>query len=254
MRILVTNDDGIQSLGMQQLVKYLAKDNEVYVVAPDSQKSGFSHSMTFRRPMQLKAHPMEGAVKSYSLTGSPADCVRFAVRCLKLPIDMVVAGPNVGPNLTVDVYYSGTVGAASEGVIMGLPAVALSYACEHVDQNLLDFNATCDFMAANVEKFYKLSRNGIFFNVNVPCVSSNAIKGIKVVQYGKKMFEDIYETLRGIDSDECGEYMLTGDFVAFSEPEETDAYYIGQGYITVTPLKLDICDREFLKELKEKLE
>ncbi|MCI7095112.1 MAG: 5'/3'-nucleotidase SurE [Clostridiales bacterium] len=251
MRILVTNDDGIQSLGMQQLVRYLSKDNEVYVVAPDSQRSGFSHSMTFRRPMQLKEYPIEGAKKSYSLTGAPADCVRFAVRCLKLPIDMVVAGPNVGPNLTVDVYYSGTVGAASEGVIMGLPSVALSYACEHIDQNLLDFDAACSYLTDNVGKLFELSKKGTFFNINVPCVPKDEIKGVKVVKYGEKMFEDLYELYGGEEARE-NEYWLTGDFVAFNEVEETDAYYIGQGYITITPLKIDICDWELLKELEGK--
>ncbi len=251
MKILVTNDDGIQSKGLKTLVDYLSKSNEVYVVAPDSQRSGFSHSMTFRRPMYMQEVFVKGAKQAFSLTGSPGDCVRFALKCLNLDIDMVVAGPNIGPNLTVDVYYSGTVGAASEGAILGKPSIALSYACKHIDENLLDFDATCDFLEQNINKFYSSHKSGTVFNVNVPCAKKEEIKGVKVVPYGTKMFEDVYEEHLDLVNNKKG-FSLEGDFIAFDMPEETDAYYIGQNYITVTPLKLDICDHELLKILKEK--
>lgn len=250
MKILVTNDDGIQSKGLKTLVEFLSKSNEVYVVAPDSQRSGFSHSMTFRRPMFMEEVSLKGAKQAFSLTGSPGDCVRFALKCLNLDIDMVVSGPNIGPNLTVDVYYSGTVGAACEGAILGKPAIALSYACKHIDENLLDFDVTCEFLEQNVNKFYSLHKDGTVFNINVPCVKKEEVKGVKVVPYGSKMFEDVYEEYLA-DNNKKG-FSLEGDFMAFDSPEETDAYYIGQNYITVTPLRLDICDYKLLEELKEK--
>ena len=251
MKILVTNDDGIQSKALKTLVKFLSKDNQVYVVAPDSQRSGFSHSMTFRRPMYANEMQIEGATKAIALTGSPADCVRFALRCINLDIDMVISGPNIGPNLTVDVYYSGTVGAASEGAILGKPAIALSSVCKHVDENLINFDVACKFVADNLQKFATLHKEGRIFNVNVPDVPQEKIKGVKVVQYGKKMFEDQY--VESIDPNtNLKGYWLEGDFMAFEKPEETDAYYAGQNYITITPLHFDLCDRQLIQEIKEK--
>lgn len=250
MKILVTNDDGIQSKALKTLVKYLSKNNDVYVVAPDSQRSGFSHSMTFRRPMFMKEVDVEGAVKAISLTGSPADCVRFALRCLKMDIDMVISGPNIGPNLTVDVYYSGTVGAASEGAILGKPAIAVSCVCRHIDENLLNFNPTCEFISKNLDKFYASHKDGVIFNVNVPDVDESKIKGIKVVKYGQKMFEDEFVPHYDQQNNIIG-YSLEGDFMAFEKPEETDAYYAGQNYITITPLHFDLCDYQLIENIKE---
>ena len=251
MKILVTNDDGIQSKALKTLVKFLSKDNEDYVVAPDSQRSGFSHSMTFRRPMYTKEVPVEGATKSIALTGSPADCVRFALRCINLDIDMVISGPNIGPNLTVDVYYSGTVGAASEGAILGKPAIALSSVCKHIDESLINFDYPCKFVADNLQKFASLHKEGRIFNVNVPDVPQDQIKGVKVVQYGKKMFEDHYDEVIDPNTNAIG-YSLNGDFMAFDKPEESDAYYAGQNYITITPLHYELCDHQLLEEIKEK--
>jgi len=251
MKILVTNDDGIQSKALKTLVKFLSANNEVYVVAPDSQRSGFSHSMTFRRPMYAKEMTIEGAKKAIALTGSPADCVRFALRCINLDIDMVISGPNIGPNLTVDVYYSGTVGAASEGAILGKPAIALSSVCKHIDENFINFDVACKFVTDNLQKFALLHKKGRIFNVNVPDVPQDQIKGIKVVQYGKKMFEDHYVEVFDKNTNLKG-YSLEGDFMAFDKPEETDAYYAGQNYITITPLHFDLCDHQLIEEIKEK--
>ena len=251
MKILISNDDGIQSKGLKTLVEYLTKNNTVYVVAHDSQRSGFSHSMTFRRPMYLKHHDIKGATLAYSLTGSPGDCVRFALKFLKMDVDIVIAGPNIGPNLTVDVYYSGTVGAASEGAILGKPAIALSYACKHIDESLLDFSVACEFVEKNLDKFYSFHKEGTVFNVNVPCVTQEKVTGVKIVPYGEKMFEDVYvEHVDPINNTKG--FSLEGDFAAFDKPEETDAYYIGQNYITITPLKINICDYQLIESLKGK--
>ena len=250
MKILVTNDDGIQSKALKTLVKFLSKNNQVYVVAPDSQRSGFSHSMTFRRPMYVEEVPVEGATESIALTGSPADCVRFALKCLNMDIDMVISGPNIGPNLTVDVYYSGTVGAASEGAILGKPAIALSCVCEHIDENLLNFDSACEFISDNVEKFYANHKSGRIFNVNVPNLPKSQIKGIKIVKYGEKMFEDHYVKRHDPVTNKIA-YSLEDDFKAFDKHEESDAYYAGQNYITITPLHFDLCDTEMIEDLKE---
>ncbi len=251
MKIFVSNDDGYQSEGLKLLVEYLGKNNEVFVVVPDCQKSGFSHSMTFRRPMFCNKIDIKGAKEAYALSGSPADCVRFGIEFFCFKPDAVISGPNIGPNLTFDVHYSGTVGAAREAAVLGFKSIALSCAVPHNEGATAHFDATCRYITENLDKFMSIDLKGSFFNVNVPNVPFAQIKGTKIVPYGRRFFEDVYEKYVSPEDGRTG-YCLAGDFAAFDEHEETDAYYIGQNYVTVTPLLSDICDYKALNDLKGK--
>ena len=114
----------------------------------------------------------------------------------------------------------------------------------------MNFDTTCEFINNNVEKFYSNSKKGRIFNVNVPDVPKSEIKGVKIVKYGEKMFEDEYIKHYNPETNETT-YSLEGDFMAFDAPEESDAYYAGQNYITITPLHFDLCDDQMIEQLKE---
>jgi 5'-nucleotidase len=250
MKILLTNDDGVNSSGLKTMAQYLGVKNEVFVLAPESQRSGYSHTMTFRRPLYFDKIEMEGAVTAYSFSGSPADCVRFAIEFFKFEPDLIISGPNIGPNLAHDVHYSGTVGAASEGALLGYNSIAVSCTVEHHNAAIAHFDTTCKYILDNLEILSSLNLNKTILNINVPNIRYDEIVGTKVVPYGKRFFEDVYVQSVHPDDGKIG-YSLAGDFACFNEFEETDTYYICKNYVTVTPLLVDICNHSVMDKLKE---
>jgi 5'-nucleotidase len=167
MQVLLTNDDGLESTSLIALRQRLSDDHDVWVVAPDRERSGCSHSVTLREAIEVR----ERESRSYACTGTPADCVLLALLgMLDIRFEMVVAGPNLGPNLGTDIVYSGTAAAARQAVFMGIPGVAASLVGRQDDRSI---RYACEFIARNLSTFKELSSTDHFVNLNFPDMSRN---------------------------------------------------------------------------------
>jgi 5'-nucleotidase len=248
LKLLITNDDGINAEGIYILAKELEKEHEVIIVAPDNQRSACGHSITLTRPLILREIKL-GNIKSkaYSLDGTPADCVRIAVdKFLKGKIDMVISGVNKGVNLGTDVIYSGTVSAAIEAAIYNIPSVAIS-------SEIVDNQGNYELAAKTVAKILvkvkdKLIKNDVVLNINVPLISEKEISGIKVCKIGSRTYDNAY-----IESkDKVGDlsYEVIGE-IKESFELDTDVCYFKEGYITLTPLHYDLTNYKILKTVEE---
>ncbi|MEI6093049.1 MAG: 5'/3'-nucleotidase SurE [bacterium] len=245
--ILLTNDDGVNSDGIKALKKALDPLGEVVVFAPDSERSGSGHSLTMHEPVRIK----ELEKNIFSVSGFPADCVYAALHgVLKRKPDMIFSGINRGANMGVDVYYSGTVAGVRQGVIDGLSnGISVSL--------VVDKNETQFFWddAANFVKdlAIKMLNNGYtgegFINVNYPNISKDKIKGVAITTMGDRHY--VKEVKWGKDP-RGGDYCwLWGDYANFSNIPGTDCVAVDNGYISVTPILLDVTDRSMVDELKK---
>lgn len=244
MNILLTNDDGIDSAGLHELCEKLSAKHSVYVVAPDGQRSAMSHCANFYKKIYVrKVEKYNGATEAYSCTGSPADCVKFAESVLNIPFDLLVSGPNNGENTGNAILYSGTVGAAEEGILCGYKSVALSRLGRDGS-----YEATVDFFVENVEKFVGLCRPSVLLNINVPDLPKSQIKGVKFVRDSvAKLYKDYMEKQ---PEDDC--WVSTGFRVELLESEQnTDVLMSESGYITVSPLTVVRTDFRTLDELNK---
>ena len=245
MRILLTNDDGINSEGIYALYKELRKIGEVHVVAPDVERSAVGHAITLSDPLRVTEVFKEGAFYGYAVSGTPADCVKIAVmKLLKKKPDVVFSGINLGPNVGISVLYSGTVCGATEGAILGIPSVAVSLA-KYKDA---DFSYAAQFargLALKVKK--NCLKNPILLNVNVPGIPKNMIKGVRVARQGIDGFVESYE--KRIDPRERIYYWLTGDKIKIKGNPNVDVTALRKGYITITPIQYDMTNYAVMKEL-----
>lgn len=248
MRILITNDDGINSTGLHMLIKEMERDNEVTVVAPSNQRSASSHSITIHDPLFIKEVKIEG-IKSqaYSVSGTPADCVKIGIeKLINGSVDMVVSGINYGLNIGTDVIYSGTVSAAVEGAIYKIPSMAVSMDVNNSDDALIQ-GAKCanSILKTAYENYIK---NDMVINVNIPEKIGDGIRGIKVCQLGNRIYTTCYiETIR--NNNEIG-YELKSQ-ACDEEEEDTDVYYIKNRYITITPLHYDLTNFKVIKDVEK---
>jgi 5'-nucleotidase len=232
--ILLTNDDGIQAEGLTRLRRAMASLGKVVVVAPERQQSGASHALTLSNP--LRSREVEKDV--IAVDGTPTDCVLLAMKGLinEHP-SLLVSGMNHGPNLGDDVTYSGTVAAAFEGTLLGLPSIAISVcsweaclfdAAEHfattIARNVLDHGLP----------------EGTLLNVNVPSILPDAIKGVKVTKLGKRVYRDA--VVKKTDPRGRAYYWIGGQPPIWCRGEETDFEAVEEGMISVTPLQLDLTD------------
>jgi 5'-nucleotidase len=240
MIILLSNDDGIQSEGLTALEESLKDVADIYTVAPDRAQSSMSHALTLHRP--LRVHEL--APRRLSVDGTPVDCVKLALTGL-LPVrpDLVVSGINKGPNLGDDIIYSGTVSAAIEGALLGIPAIAVSL----VTFKDFDFRAAADFSATLVKR---IADNGIapktLLNVNVPPLAKEKLKGWRLTRMGKRHYsENIVER---VDPRGGKYYWIGGDDLGFADEEGTDCKTVHEGYVSVTPLQVDLTDYKLLQE------
>ena len=246
MRILVSNDDGIEAEGLLALVKELTRIGEVTVVAPSEQKSAFSHSMTIHGHLRYEERDLYPGVKAYALWGTPVDCVHVGLKklCSQKP-DIVVSGINEGPNLGTDLIYSGTVGAAREGFIHGIPAVAVSL-CSYTDR---DFSYCARLARETVESFIDDPLSKVcFLNLNVP---SGKPKGIRICdKLGWLEYDEGYKTITFEDGNsylEVADAEITRHFA--EDDESVDYNAINAGYASLTPLQLDQIAHEFIEPL-----
>ncbi|GED72149.1 5'-nucleotidase SurE [Brevibacillus reuszeri] len=252
-RILVTNDDGIDALGIKRLTEALLtlEGAEIYVVAPVEEKSGVGHGVTYRSALAPEKHDFYGLpVKAWAVNGNPADCVKSAYYLLfedgHKP-DIVFSGINVGTNLGRDIYYSGTCSGAREAVLLGIPGIALSYDNWFDQENYGD---VVQMIQPLVSEFREKAEKrelppNVFWNINIPHVPLNQIKGIVPATLSLHHYEDKY-------NEEAEGYFLTREYpevMPLAEPLDYDL--VKHGYIAVTPVHIDATDREFLQEMGE---
>jgi 5'/3'-nucleotidase len=240
MIILLSNDDGIHSDGITALERSLEHVGEVYTVAPDREQNSMSHALTLHRPLRV----LDMGPRRFAVDGTPTDCVKLALTGL-LPVrpDLVLSGINKGPNLGDDVIYSGTVSAAIEGALLGIPAIAVSL----VTFENFQFEAAAEFTATLVSR---INEKGMpletLLNVNVPSLPKAQIKGWRLTRQGKRHYsENIVER---IDPRGKKYYWIGGDNLGFAHEDGTDCMAVEDGYISVTPLQVDLTNYKLLHE------
>lgn len=253
MNILVSNDDGISSNGICTLVEALSQYHNVYVVAPDRERSAAGHSITLHTPLRVEeVEPKHGAKKCWMTTGTPGDCVKIAISAIlsndELP-DFVVSGINHGPNLGRDVLYSGTVSCAVEGATMGIPSIAVSLASLRSEPE--DFSYAADFTVKLLEEFKdsKLPAKTIL-NINIPGLDKEDISGVAITQMGKRIFSDKYE--RRVDPRGKVYYWMAGELITEPQDARTDIAAIRNNKISITPISYDMTDKDYMSSLEEK--
>ncbi|MCK4738829.1 MAG: 5'/3'-nucleotidase SurE [Deltaproteobacteria bacterium] len=239
--ILVCNDDGIRSEGLSALALALRRIGEVYVVAPDREQSAVGHSLTLHRPLRFE----EIAPKWYSVDGTPTDCVTLAVHGKVLPRrpTLVVSGINKGANLGEDVSYSGTVSAAMEGTLLGIPSIAISLE----GKRGFDFAPSAKFAAKVASTVLKKNLpKDTLLNINIP--HQKKIKGVRLTSQGKRIYGDV--VIEKEDPRGKKYYWIGGDMLRWEGGEDTDFAAITKGYISITPIHLDMTNYSAISELQ----
>jgi 5'-nucleotidase len=246
MKILLTNDDGIHAEGLYVLYEVLRREHDVYVVAPESEMSAVGHAITLNLPLRVRKIHKKGTFYGYAVTGTPADCVKIAVKeLLKKSPDVILSGINLGRNVGMDILYSGTVSAATEGAFLGFPSAAIS----------LDTRKSPDFSFAarfskEIIRFMTENRlkDGTALNVNIPAVPPHKIKGISFTRQGTSRFEERFE--RRNDPRGNTYYWLTGETLVGDGKSDTDSSELRNKKITITPIQYDLTCVEEVKKLK----
>jgi 5'/3'-nucleotidase len=251
MHILVTNDDGVQAPGLLALVQEMRKLGKVTVFAPDRNWSASGHVKTMDRPLRVREEILADGSPALSTDGAPSDSVALALLgVVKEKIDLVVSGINPHENIGHDVTYSGTVTAAMEAVIGGVPGMAVSL---HAPE---DFHGTLDYStAAQVGRrvaarvLGKGLPEGVLLNVNVPYLQEVTLKGFMITRQGLRVYRDALDAR----SDPRGKpyYWIGGEFPLGVDEEGTDYGAIKAGYVSITPLQLDLTAREAMEEMKK---
>lgn len=244
--ILVSNDDGVDSKGIKELVKFLRKipHTHVVMVAPNRERSAASHSLTLHRPLRYEKVGQD----AYAVDGTPTDCVVLALHeILERKPDLVVSGINRGGNLGDDVHYSGTVSAAMEAGIAGIPAIAISLVLLH--NHKAHFSIAAEYSQSLVEKVLdKGIAPGVILNVNIPNLTHEKISGIKVCKLGKRNYGAIL--VEKIDPRGRPYFWITGDETGFEDIQDSDCNAILENYISVTPVTVDMTHKKTFKEMK----
>lgn len=242
--ILVCNDDGFYSFGIKSLEKALRPLGEVVTVAPDSERSAASHSLTLHRPVRVKK------IKEnlYAIDGTPTDCITIAVKeLLPRAPDLIVSGINKGANLGDDVHYSGTVSAALEGGIMEIPSIAVSL-MTHEEQG--HFNTAAKFAAKVARLVLKKGLPpGVILNVNVPDKPASKIRGYAFTTQGKRDYGDLIE--ERIDPRGRAYYWIGGNQFGFEDVPGSDCNAILENKISITPIRVNLTDHTFFETLKQ---
>lgn len=245
--ILVTNDDGITAPGLRTLIEVMNTLGEVVVVAPDSPQSGMGHAITVNSTLFVeKVKVDKGLQTEYSCSGTPADCVKLAVnQILDRKPDLCVSGINHGSNSSINVIYSGTMSAAIEAGIEGIPAIGFS---------LLDYSWNANFETARpfvksiCENVLKEGMpRDVILNVNIPNVSNHELKGIKICRQARAHWEEEFD--KRTNPQGRVYYWLTGKFVNFDHGEDTDEWALKNGYISVVPVQFDLTAHHCIQTL-----
>lgn len=240
MRILITNDDGIDTLGIRLLAEWAKKLGEVTVVAPKVEQSAKSHAIEIRNPIEVKKVPFIDGVEAYALDSTPADCVRFGVLYLKKKFDLVLSGINRGVNVGADVVYSGTVAAIFEAARLGVNAIAFSAFFEGQEAAAKHFDTAYEYIVKN-----NLFKENPLYNVNIP----DEVKGVRMTYQGSPYFSDEFVREEGTDF-----YRQVGDIIPDVAPDDPyrDTVAVHAGYISVTPLLATRTNMQVFEKFKDK--
>lgn len=246
MKILISNDDGIDSTGIEVIAAKLSEIGEVTIVAPRTEQSAVGHKITMKNPLRVTEYQKNGKFFGYAVDGTPADCVKMGIRnIMHTKPDLVISGINHGSNTAINTIYSGTVSAAREAAIMDVPAIAVS---------VTSHEPTYFESAAEIVK--KLSLlvlehgliNGTCLNVNIPDLPLEEIRGIKLTKQGKSKWDDIYEER----TDPYGKkyFWLTGTLIESDKETDIDQFAIKNNYASVTPIHFDLTDYEMFDKMQ----
>ena len=247
--ILVTNDDGINAPGIRTLISVVKNIGDVIVVAPDSPQSGMGHAITINSTLHSsRITPKNSEIIEYSCSGTPADCVKLAINELmpRKP-DLCVSGINHGSNSSINVIYSGTMSAAIEAGIEGVPAIGFS---------LLDYSWNADFSHSK-DFIRKITLNalnngipkGVVLNVNIPAVKKSDVKGVKICRQAKAYWVEEFDKRKNPLGQEY--YWLTGKFVNKDQGEDTDEWALNNNYISIVPVEFDLTAHHAIQGLNE---
>lgn len=244
MNILLVNDDGIDAPGLAILAEVMQAHGDLYVVAPHSQQSAIGHGITIHDPIRLHRRTdvfQDLDAQCWSLEAKPADCVKFALYALHLQIDLVVSGINDGPNLGTDIIYSGTLAGASEGIICGIPAIAVSS----------DFGNFGLARRELPELMAKVLRSDILspdnvININFPRQAFKASKGVRVCDMGCRPFLHVFEESDGV-------YWAKGTWDRVENPEGSDVWAYENGWISVSPIQINRTNYDYMRLIRERL-
>lgn len=242
-RILLINDDGIYAPGLSAVAKILRSSQEVIIVAPDREQSAVGHAITLSDPLRIHEIWQNGNFWGYAVSGTPADCVKLAVKTiLKRPPDLLISGINQGANVGASLIYSGTVSAATEGTMLRIPSIAVSL-------DTRSDNANFEPAARITKKIAEMViehglPGGVFLNVNVPALSEERIKGVKISRQATTYFDDFFE--RRIDPQGKAYYWMSGAMVEVDRSEDSDVIALRKGYVSITPVKYDLTAKEHL--------
>jgi 5'-nucleotidase len=242
MRILLSNDDGILAKGLSVLERACEPLGDLYVVAPDREQSATSHSLTLHHPLR----PVQLGERRWQVDGTPTDCVMLACEALldQRP-DFVISGINHGPNMGEDVLYSGTVAAAMEGLALGIPSIAVSFAGSILRADAL-LDTQVEMLGTLLKKLTSLPAfpRDTLLNVNLPGVAADQVKGYRLTRLGRRVFSDSITRMK----DPWGREILWigGGSVEWSGPDDSDFRAVHDGYVSVTPLHLDLTHRAVL--------
>ena len=252
MRFLLTNDDGIYARGLSALHKELSKDAECLVVAPEVEQSAVGHAITISRPLMVRQARKNGQFMGWAVSGTPADCVKIGLRELSdKPVDLVVSGINLGANVGINVLYSGTVSAATEGAILGVPSIAVSLGT-HSRNADFGFAARFARKAAQFMLHHNPNRH-IPLNINIPAIPEKDIRGVVVTRQGQARLMEQFE--KRVDPRENVYYWLAGETqVTDTEDNGTDFLALRNGMISITPIYYDLTRYDVLEELRGTIE
>jgi 5'-nucleotidase len=245
-RILVTNDDGVNAPGLRVLERIARTlSNDVWVVAPETNQSGASHSLTMHRPLRIR----KVSRRRFAIDGTPTDCVLLALQTVIKdgPVDLVLSGVNQGANLGEDVTYSGTIAAAMEATLFNVPAIALSQSCRNghpVKWATAEHHAPGIISRLFSEQWHK----DLLININFPDNATESVKGMQITAQGKRKLGD--ELLERVDPRGEPYVWIGGLRVDDAAQEGTDLHAVAQGYISVTPIHMDMTHRASFERLR----
>lgn len=252
MRILVTNDDGVFSAGLETMAEVASQFGEVVVCAPDRERSACGHSMTLREPLRAREVRLMNGMRGFEVNGLPVDCVNLALtEYFPDGCDLVLSGINNGPNLGWDVTYSGTVGGALEGAVNGIRSIAVSVA-KYVEDAPPHYETAVAWMQEWLPKLVSATLpKHCMLNVNVPSIAPVEVRGTRITRMGMRVYADRVERRE----DPWGKpyYWQGGVVIVDSTQPGTDVHAVNEGFVSVTPVRLDWTDHEAIPDLVETL-
>ena len=254
MKILLSNDDGVMAEGIKALTIELSKEHDVYVIAPDRERSAAGHSLTLHTPIRVEELESKfGAKRIWITSGTPGDCVKIGINAIlsedEKP-DLIISGINHGPNLGSDILYSGTVSCAMEGAMMGYPSIAVSLASMSCEPEL--FKNVAVFMSKFVHKIkeFPFPKKSIL-NINVPGLMPEDLAGVAITKLGGKMFTDEYD--KRVDPRGKVYYWMAGELIKHCDNDESDINALRWNKVSVTPITFEMTLDSVIPELEKAL-